>query len=330
MPTVCTMLVVLAASLAVLLPPLAAPAQQSGKTARVGWLGDRPWPVATRTALETFRQGMRERGWTEGQNLGLEVRWSDGDRALARVQAGELVRTGADVIVAQGPMAVVARGEMPSTPIVFGFSGDPIEAKLVASMRHPGGNLTGITALSLELVGKRMALLKEALPRLTRVAVLANPGHPGVEAERRESEAAARRLGMTVQFLTCRSPAEIEAAFEAMARERAEAIVVFPDAFVNRNAPLIAEFAARRRIPAISGWAEFVEAGNLMSYGPNLRDFWHQAAMYVDRILRGARPADLPVLQPTKFEMAVNLKVARALGITIPPAVLARADQVID
>jgi putative ABC transport system substrate-binding protein len=242
-----------------------------------------------------------------------------------------LVRLKVDVIVTQGPAVLGARAMTGSIPVVFGFSGDPVEAKLVESLGRPGGNLTGLSLLALELVGKRLELLKEALPGLTRVAILANPSHPGEQAELKASQTAASRLGLTVQYLPVRAVSDFDAAFDAIARERAEAIVAFPDALMMRQAKAIAAFAAKRRIPAVSGWAQFVVDGNLMTYGPNLEESYRYIAThYVDRILRGAKPADLPVEQPTKFELVINLKTAKALGLTIPQSILLRVDEVIE
>jgi putative tryptophan/tyrosine transport system substrate-binding protein len=302
---------------------------QVGKTARVGWIAGSPGPLATPIFLESFRQGLRERGWVEGQNLVIESRW--GERDGARGLAAELVQLKVDVIVAQGPMVFGAQVEAGAIPVVFAFSGDPLQAKLVQSLARPGGNLTGITLLAFELVGKRLELLKEALPGLTRVALLANLAHPGEQAELRESQAAARQLGLAVQYLPVRSVGDFDAAFEAMVRERAEAIVAFPDLLMMRQAKAIADFAARRRIPAVSGWPEFAAAGNFMTYGPNLQEAWRQlVASHVDKILRGAKPRDLPVVQPTKFDLVINLRTAKALGLTIPPPLLLRADQLIE
>jgi putative tryptophan/tyrosine transport system substrate-binding protein len=270
---------------------------------------------------------MRERGWIEGQNLAIDLRWGDRDRA--RDLAVELVRLKVDVIVTQGPMVFGAKAETQSIPVVFGFSGDPVEAKLVASAPRPGGNVTGVSFLTLELVGKRLELLQEVLPRLSRVAILANPEHPGEPAELRESQTAAERLGLNVQYVQVRRADDFEAAFKRIERDRAEAIVAFPDVLVMSQAKAIAEFATKRRIPAVSGWGSFAAAGNLMTYGPNLDESYRIIAGYVDKILRGAKPADLPVEHPTKFELVINLKTAEALGLTIPQSVLLRADQVI-
>jgi putative ABC transport system substrate-binding protein len=299
---------------------------QPARIARIGWIALSPGPTAAQ--LETFRRGMRERGWVEGQNLAIDLRW--GDRDHARDLAAELVRLRADIIVTQGPMVFGAKAETQSIPVVFGFSGDPVEARLVTSIARPGGNVTGVSFLSLELAGKRLELLQEVLPRLSRVAILANPEHPGEQAELRQSQTAAERLGLTVQYVPVRSVGDLEGAFNRIEREGAEAIVAFPDVLVMSQAKTIAEFATKRRIPAVSGWGSFAVAGNLMTYGPNLDESYRIIAAYVDKILKGANPADLPVEQPTRFELIVNLKTARALGLTIPQSVLVRADQIIE
>jgi putative ABC transport system substrate-binding protein len=252
-----------------------------------------------------------------------------GDRGRARDFAAELVRLKVDVIVTQGPMVFGAKAETQSIPVVFAFSGDPVEAKLVTSIARPGGNLTGVSLLTLELVGKRLELLQEVLPRLSRVAILANPEHPGESAELRESQAAAARLGLKAQYVQVRRAGDLEGAFTQIEREGAEAIVAFPDVLIMSQAKTIAEFATRRRIPAVSGWGAFAVAGNLMAYGPNVDESYQIVAAHVAKILSGTNPADLPIEQPTKFELVINLKTAKALGLTIPPAVLARADEVI-
>lgn len=314
-------------ALGLLAMPRAGRTQPPSRTARVGWIAASPGPVSTSAFFEAFRRGMSDRGWVEERNLAIETRWGDADRA--RDFTAELVKLKVDVIVAQGPAVFGVQAVAGSIPIVFGFSGDPVEAKLVASLARPGGNLTGVTFLALELVGKRLELLKETLPGLTRVAILANPQHRGERAELKASQAAASRLGLTVQYLPVRTASDFDAAFDAMTRERAETIIAFPDASVMRQAKAIAAFAAKRRIPAVSGWADFVVAGNLMSYGPNLEEAFRYIPTYVDKILRGARPAVLPVEQPTKFELAVNLGAARALGLSLPPSILLRADRII-
>ncbi len=312
----------------VLVGPGRGGAQTTRKVARVGWIAASPGPLSTSSFLEAFRDGMRERGWVEGQNLVIEARW--GTRTQARDLAAELVQSKIDLLVTQGPAVFGAREATGAIPIVFGFSGDPVEAKLVTALARPGGTLTGMTFLGFELVGKRIEILKEAVPTVGRVAIIANPGHAGEQSELKASQSAAGRVGMTVQYLPVSSVRDFDGAFEAIARERAEAIVAFPDGLIMAQAKAIAEFATLRRIPAVSGWDDFVRAGNVMSYGPHLRESWRHIAGYVDKILKGAKPGDLPVELPTKLELVINLKAAKAIGLTIPPSVLLRADRVIE
>jgi putative ABC transport system substrate-binding protein len=308
--------------------PRAVVAQPAGRIARVGWVASGQPGAPPSPYLDAFRLGMRERGWVEGQNLVLEVRVGERDRAPAL--AAELVRLKVDVLVAAGTMVQGVRAEAGSTPVVFTVSGDPLEGRLVASLAHPGGSLTGISLMSFEVMGKRLELMKEAVPGLARVAVLANPAHPGERSELRETQAAAGRLGLAVQYVPVLSPRDFDGAFAAIAREQAQAILAFPDALIMSQARAIADFSVRQRVPAVSGWAEFAMAGNLMSYGPSLGESWRRAAGYVDQILRGARPGDLPVEQPTRFELVINRKVAEALGVTLPPSLLVRADRIIE
>lgn len=295
--------------------------------ARIAWLAGSVGPLPTPAYLKAMREGLRDRGWFEGRNLTIDERF--GDRDSAAGLATELLQLRPQVLVAQGAMVLGARNVESTVPIVFGFSGDPVEAGLVASFARPGGRLTGIAMQSLELVGKRLEVLKELMPRLTRVAILANPTHPGEQLELRASRAAADRLGLAVQYMPVTSARDFEAAYPALLRERAEAIVAFPDALVMSQARAIADFSRKHRVPAVSGWSEFADEGNLLTYGPNLRTTWKQAADVVDRILRGARPADLPVEQPSSFELVINQSAAEALGVTIPPAVAMRAERVV-
>jgi putative ABC transport system substrate-binding protein len=239
------------------------------------------------------------------------------------------VRLKTDVIVAQGPVVSAVKRTAGTTPIVFGFSGDPVEAGLVTSLSHPGGTLTGMTFLSIELAGKRLELLREISPTVSRVAVLANPQHPGERREWQASQVAARSLGLELQYLQVRTSVDFDDAFGKIVAERFGAIDAFPDALVMLHRASIAAFAMKQRIPAISGWRDFAADGNLLTYGPSLWDSFRRLATYVDKILKGARPADLPVEQPTKFELVVNLKTAKSLGLTIPQSVLVRADEVI-
>lgn len=306
-----------------------AKAQPPGVTrvARIGWIGGSAGPLPTPAYLEALRAGLRDRGWVEGANLVIDVRWGDRDSAAALT--AELLRLRPHVLVAQGAMVLGARAVGAGVPIVFGFSGDPVEAKLVTSFARPGGSLTGIAMQSLELVGKRLEILKEVMPRLSRVAILANPAHPGEQLELRVSRAAADRLGLTVHYLPVSSASDFDVALAAILRDRVEAIVAFPDALIMSQARIIADFARRHRIPAVSGWSEFADEGNLLTYGPNLRTTWYQAAGFVDRLLRGARPSDLPVEQPSRFELVINARAADALGITIPATISLRADRFI-
>lgn len=297
----------------------------SGTVARIAWLAGSAGPLPTPAYLEALRAGLRERDWIEGRNLVIHARW--GEPSSAAGLTAELLQLRPQVLVAQGAMVLGARTVDSAVPIVFGFSGDPVEAGLAASFARPGGRLTGIAMQSLELVGKRLEILKELMPRLTRVAILANPAHPGEQLELRASRAAADLLGLNVQYLPVKSARDFELAFPALLRERAEAIVAFPDALVMSQAKVIAEFSRRHRVPAVSGWSEFADEGNLLTYGPNLRTTWKQAAGVVDRVLRGARPAELPVEQPSSFELVINQQAAEALGLTIPSAVAMRADR---
>jgi len=305
-----------------------AEAQRSAPV-RIGWISnDRG--VGNPPMFAAFREGMRERGYLEGRDVIIEPRWGEGSNERLDQLAVELVKSNPRLIVTQGGPAtypVVRAGA--TMPIVFAFSGDPVDGKLVDSFAHPGRNLTGVSLLSLDLVGKRMELIKETLPSLKRIAVLANPQHPGEQSELNASRAAAKQLGLALEYFQLPAPANLDDTLPAVTKSRSDAIVVFPDAYMMRLSERIAEFAVKQRIPAISGWAQFAEAGNLMTYGPNLRDSYRRLAYYVDRILKGTKPADLPVELPMKFELVVNLKAAKQMSVTIPQSVLFRADRVI-
>ena len=304
-------------------------AQQRSAPVRIGWISnDRG--VGNPPMFAAFREGMRERGYLEGRDVIIEPRWGEGSNERLDQLAVELVKSNPRLIVTQGGPAtytVVRAGA--TMPIVFAFSGDPVDGKLVDSFAHPGRNLTGVSLLSLDLVGKRMELIKETLPSLKRIAVLANPQHPGEQSELNASRAAAKQLGLALEYFQLPASANLDDTLPAVTKSRSDAIVVFPDAYMMRLSERIAEFAVKQRIPAISGWAQFAEAGNLMTYGPNLRDSYRRLAYYVDRILKGTKPADLPVELPMKFELIINLKAAKQIGLTIPPNVLVRADKVI-
>ena len=313
----------------VLAAPLAVLAQQQGRVLRIGWLSnDR---AANSPFFEAFRGGMRDLGYVEGRNLVIEARFGEGSTERLDQLAVELVQLQPQIIVTQaGPATFPVVRAKATMPVVFGFSGDPVEAKLVDSYAHPGGNLTGTSWLSSELVGKRMEILKEAMPGLKRVAIIANPHHPGEQSELRASQAAAKSLGLAIDYYQTRDEAELDNALAAILKSRGEAIVAFPDVLIMRQSEKFAAFAEKNRIPAISGWAGFAERGNLMTYGPNLRDSFRRLATYVDKIAKGAKPADLPIELPTTVELVINMKTAKAIGIKIPNSILVRADKVIE
>lgn len=280
--------------------------------------------------LDELRAGLQLLGYAEGRNLAIDTRWGDEAPAGFAAMAAELAASPAEVIVTQGPTVLALRGVRASMPIVFGFSGDPVEAGFVQSLARPGGNLTGMSFLTLELAGKRVELLREVLPDLRRVAALASPQHAGDKAERRVTREAADRLGIELQYFEARTAAEIDAALEAIGASGSQAAVIFPTATVMSRSAHIAQWAIARRMPTISGWARFVEDGNLMSYGPNLRACFRRLAFFVDRILNGTRASEIPVEQPSTIEFAVNRTAASGLGLRVPLSLLARADRVIE
>jgi len=302
-------------------------AQQEKKVPRIGVLraGSPPDPF-----VEAFRQGLRELGYMEGKNILIEYRYAQGKSDRLPDLAAELVRIKSDVIVtADTPPIRAAKNATREIPIIIGNVADPVAAGLVASLARPGGNITGLSNLAPELDGKRLELLKETLPIATRVAWVWDPGNPALTIRLKKMQAAAQGLGVKLQALEVRNPEELDSAFKAAIREHAGALLV-PAVMVNSYRRQIVDFAEKKRLPLIYDTREFVEqAGGLMSYGPDFSDLWRRAATYVDKILKGAKPADLPVEQPTKFELVINLKTAKQMGLTIPPNVLARADKVI-
>ena len=320
---------VLAVSL--LAAPRAAAAQQAGKMPRIGFLSvtspsDRP-PL-----LEAFRQRLRELGWVEGRNIVIDYRYAEDRVDRLPDLAAELVGVKVDVIVSMGTQGVTAAKNATETiPIVMIAVRDPVGTGLIASLVRPGGNVTGVSGYAgLEIVAKQLVLLKETVPKIRRVAILSNPTNAYHQLAIREVNVRARSLGVQLQSLQVRSPNEFDGAFAAMAKERVGALLVLSDAVLNSHRARLADLAARSRLPAAYGVRESVEAGGLMSYGPSFLDLFRRAATYVDKILKGTRPGDLPVEQPTKFELVINLKTAKALGLTIPPSLLLRADQVIE
>lgn len=309
---------------------LAARAQQPGKIARVGRLS--PLSEATeRPMLDGLRRGLSDLGWVEGKDVSFELRFAEGklDR-LAQLSA-ELVDLKVDVIVTGSTAGALAAKNATSTiPIVIVTTGDPVLDGLVKSLARPGGNVTGVTALGQALNIKRLELLKEAVPDLKRVAVLINPGSPYTEPFMRVGESAARTLGLEVSALEAREPGDLENAFKEMVRQDANGLMILADIMFITHRGRIIELAANNRLPSIVGERESAPAGGLMFYGASLPDMYRRAAAYVDKVLKGAKPADLPVEQPTKFELVLNLKTGKALGLTIPPTLLARADEVLE
>ncbi|MEP6872108.1 MAG: ABC transporter substrate-binding protein [Anaerolineaceae bacterium] len=304
---------------------------QGRKAARIGWVGGWYSLPAANPHYEGFRQGIRELGYVEGQNLTVDARWMKGTAPEeAAGLTAELVRSNIDVLVAQGHAVLGAKAEAGSMPIVFIYSGDPVAAKIVPSLARPGGNLTGVTLLAVELGGKRLELLKEVAPRVSHLGAFVNPLHPGEDEEFRALQTAAQRMSLTVRQYSVRNVAEVNGALEAMARDHVDGIIAFSNALIMSQRNTIGDFAAKYRIPTISAWEDFVVNGNLMTYGPNFQHAGRQVATYVDKILRGAKPADLPVEQPTKLQLVINLKTAKALGLTIPPSMLLRADRVVE
>jgi putative ABC transport system substrate-binding protein len=321
----------LLALLAVLLlaAPLAAEAQQAAKVARIGFLGTGA-PAESSARLEAFRQALRALGYVEGRNIAIEYRWAEGKVERFPDFAIELVGLKVDVIVASAtPAAVAARNATRTIPIVFATAADPVGSGLVAGIARPGGNLTGLSLLGPEMVAKQLELLKEAVPKASRVAVLSNPAGTHTAGLVKETEAAARRLGVRVQFLGVRGADAFDNAFSAATKERPGALFVLFDPLLFAHRTRIVEFANKNRLPAMYAHREYAEIGGLMAYGASLPDLYGRAATYVDKILKGAKPADLPVEQPTTFELVINLKTAKALGLTIPQSLLQRADEVI-
>jgi putative ABC transport system substrate-binding protein len=302
---------------------------QKRQPARIGFLATVPLSVIT-NRLETFRQGLREHGYTQGENIVIEWRSAEGNEERLPALAAELVRLKMQVIVSAGSPATRALKMATSTiPIVMALDPDPVGNQFVASLARPGGNVTGLSLLSPEITGKQLELLKELLPKLSRVAVLGSSTRPGNAQAIRETEFAAAKLGVRLQNLDVRTSEDVEKAFRAARQARAEALLVLTGPQLNARRKAITERAAQNRLPAIYERTEFVNDGGLMVYGANITELSHRAAYYVDKILKGAKPADLPVEQPTKFELVINLKAAKQIGLTIPPNVLVRADRVI-
>lgn len=310
-------------------PPVLS-AQQTAKVPRIGFL-DAPAPSLTQPQREAFRQGLQQYGWVEGRNVTIEYRSAEGRTERFAEMAAEMVRLNVNVIVVSGePMIIAARQATSTIPIVMAAVGDPVGRGFVASLARPGGNVTGVSNMAVEMTGKWLELLKEALPQVTKVAALRNPANPTHAEFWRLTQDAARTLGVQIQPAEARTVEEIDLAFAAMTRERPGALVVFPDPLFNANRTKVASLAERSRLPWVGMFRDSAAAaGALMSYGPSLSDNYRRAAGFVDRILRGAKPADMPVEQARQFELIINLKTAKALGVTIPQSLLLRADEVI-
>jgi putative ABC transport system substrate-binding protein len=303
-------------------------AQHPPKVRKIGFLISSTGTSAAPPLFEEFRQGMRGLGYIEGQNIVVEYRSAERGPQPTEM-ATELVQQKVELIVAGGPGAPAAKRATETIPIVFTYSGDPIEAGLIDSLARPGRNMTGMTWLSFELVGKRLEILKEAVPRVSRVGVLASPAHPGEQRELRATQSTAKALGITLQYNQVEDTADVDAAFDTIIKDKANALLVFPDPVTNEHRTQIAEFALKHRLPSMFGRKEAVEAGGLISYGAKLEEVYRRIPVHVDKILKGAKPADIPTELPTKFEMFINLKTAKQIGLTIPPNLLARADRVI-
>jgi putative ABC transport system substrate-binding protein len=310
---------------------LAVEAQQPGKIPQIGYLAP-VFPCSPSVpTFEAFRQGLREVGYIEGRNIAIECRSAAGKSDVLPELAAELVRLKVALIVAAGgePVARAAKQATQTIPIVMTNVGDPVVTGIVGSLARPGGNVTGLVTFAPELSGKRLELLKEAFPRLSRVAIFRNPVNREHDEPMRVILVTGHALGVQIRTVDVRSLDDFDKAFSVIIKEHAEALLTLPDPLAVAQAGLIADFATKNRLPAIYHRRESVEAGGLMAYGPSYNDLFRRAALYVDKILKGAKPADLPVQQPTKFELVINLKTAKALGLTIPPSLLARADEVI-
>jgi putative ABC transport system substrate-binding protein len=310
--------------------PLAAEAQQAWKVYRIGYLGG-TGSAAMARPMAAFREGLRELGWIEGQRVVIDERWADGRADWLPRLAAELVALKTDVIVTQGsPATRAAKSATATIPIVMVNTTDPVGQGFIASLSRPGGNITGSADFAGELSTKRLELLKETLPKLSRVAVLFDPAHPAHAMEIRTTQEAAQALGTRLEPAEATVSGDFPGAFARILRAQADALIVLEGFANSENRSLIVEFTRTNRLPVMSGAIGLTQAGGLISYGPDVLDMYRRAASYVDRLLRGAKPSDLPVEQPTKLLLVLNLKTAKALGLTIPPSVLLRADQVIE
>ncbi len=312
-------------SVGLLAAPLAAEAQQAGKIPRIGFLRAGPPP---KSWVEGFQQGLRDLGYVEGQNIVTEYRFTDGSTGQLPDLVGELLRLKVDVIVASATAAAQAAENLTRTvPIVFAGINDPVGSGLVSNLSRPGKNITGTSLMSVDLLAKRVELLKEVVPQLSRLAALGVPADPSYALQVKATETGARALGVQLDLIAVRSPNDFETAFKVA--RKAQALIQFEQVFLTTHRTRLLELAVRNRLPAVYGLRDWVDGGGLMAYGPSFPEVYRRVAVYVDKILKGAKPGDLPVEQPTKFELVINLKTAKALGLTIPQSLLLRADEVI-
>ena len=316
-------------TLGILLGSLAAQAQQTGNVYRIGFLGNSTAALEA-NLVGAFREGLRDLGYVEGRNVLIEYRWAEGKYDRFPALIGELLVPKVAVIVTAGtPATLAVKKATPSVPIVMTAVGDPVGTGIVTSLSHPGGNITGLTAISTEMDAKRLELLREVVPSVSYIALLWNAGSPLQVLAEKQVQAAAQVLRMRVLSFGVKTEEEIKSALAVMARERPDALLVLADRLLLHHRALIMDFATRHRLPGVHAYRELVEAGGLMSFGPSYADMHKRAAYFVDRILKGAKPGDLPVERPRTFELVINLKVARALGLTIPQSVLLRGTEII-
>jgi putative ABC transport system substrate-binding protein len=310
--------------------PLAAEAQQAGRTATIGYLGNSS-PTLESNLVQAFREGLRRLGYVEGQNLVIKYVWAEGQQERYAVLARELVRLKPDVILAAGtPGTLAAKQATQSIPIVTAVAGEPVAAGLVSSIAKPGGNVTGLATLAPELEGKRLELFKVAVPKLSRVVALLNPANPFTTIAWKAAQPAAEALGVKLQPVEAQSPNDLDHALATIKAARPDGLIVLPDRLLLAYRESIVQFTTKNRLPGMFPFRDFAQEGGLMAYGPDYTDMFRRAATYVDKILKGAKPADLPIEQPTKFELVINLRTAKALGLTIPQTILLQADQVIE
>jgi putative tryptophan/tyrosine transport system substrate-binding protein len=320
---------IVVASLRILFTASFGEAQQAGRNVTIGFLGNSS-PSIESSLVEAFREGLRQLGYVEGQNLVIRYQWAEGQQERQAVLARELVRLKPDIIVTGGtPGTFAAKQATQSIPIVTAIVGDPVASGLVSSLAKPGGNVTGLATLNEELEGKRLEIFKEVVPQLSQVAVLLNPANPFTTIAWKGTQSAAKALGVKLQPVEVRDPHDLDPALATIKAARPQGLILVPDRLLTMHRAAIVEFMNKNRLPGIFPWPEFPQAGGLMSYGADTTDMYRRAATYVDKILKGRKPADLPVEQPMKFEFVINLITANQIGLTIPPNVLARADKVI-